>query len=271
MTLIEDPEDSAKLRAIAGAVLGQLADDKTLTQIVAKAKNTALDPTSRTAYVQGLWQADAQAASGQLAELLQPSQTAEVRRSAALALGYAADPANDQLLLDLLKAAPTRREAAFAVVLGGNPAAAEELYRQLEADRELREVLQDAMMADDSDFFNLVTARAFSNGQIFRRLSVADVLRHGKGELTFSYPWTQTIARLKAGWAGPGGLSARDIRNKLYEALRAQEPAKRRLAAEALGAMGERGLLLRSRDESGPGQQEAREVLVRQNRGNAKT
>ena len=40
---------------------------------------------------------------------------------------------------------------------------------------------------------------------------------------------------------------------------------------EALGAMGERGLLLRARDESGPGQQEARDVLMRLNRGGAKT
>jgi HEAT repeat protein len=263
MTLIEDGADSAKLRAIAGSVLGQLADQQTLATIIAKAKNSALDEATRTFYVQGLWQADAQAVSGQLTDLLQPSQPAEVRRSAALAIGYAADPANDQLLLDMVKNPALKREAAFAIVLGGSPAAAQELYRQIETDRELREILQDFLMADDSDFFNLVTAQNFASGQIFRRLAVADALRHGKGELTFSYPWQQVIARLKSGWNGPGGLAAREIRAKLYEALRGQEPEKRRLAAEALGAMKERGLLIRSRDEAGPGQQEAREVLMR--------
>lgn len=267
VTIIEDATDSAKLRAVAGAVLGQLATQETLVQIIAKAKNTALDETTRTYYVQGLWQADAQTVSGQLVDLLQPSAPAEVRRSAALAIGYAADPANDQLLIDLLRNADVKREAAFAVVLGGSTKAAEELYKQIAADRELREVLQDFLMAEDNDFFNLITAQHFASGQIFRRLAVAEALKNGKGELTFSYPWQQVTARLKAGWAGAGGLSPREVRAKLYEALRGQEPEKRRLAAEALGAMGERGLLLASRDEAGPGQSEAREVLMRQNRG----
>ncbi|MDB4987379.1 MAG: repeat protein [Myxococcaceae bacterium] len=267
MTLIEDGTDSAKLRAIAGTVLGQLADQKAIATIIEKAKNSSLDEATRSYYVQGLWQADAQALSGQLAELLQPSQPAEVRRSAALAMGYAADPANDQLLLDMLKNPALKREAAFAIVLGGNEAAATELYKQIDSDRELREVLQDFLMADDTDFFNLITAQLFANGEIFRRLTVAETLRHGKGELTFSYPWTQTIARLKGGWSGAGGLSPREVRAKLYEALRGQEPKKRHMAAEALSAMKERGLLIRSRDEAGPGQQEARETLLRDNRG----
>jgi HEAT repeat protein len=265
-TIVEDATDSVKLRAIAGAVLGQVADAKTLADIVAKAKNQALDEATRTYYVQGLWQADAQTLSGQLTELLQPSVPAEVRRSAALAIGYAADPANDQLLLDLLRNPDVKREAAFAVVLGGSPAAAEELYKQIGSDRELREVLQDFLMADDTDFFNMITARNFESGEIFRRLKVAEILKSSQGELTFSFPWQQVIARLKVGWGGPGGLTPREIRAKLYAALRSDEPEKRRLAAETLGAMGERGLLLASRDEPGPGQQEARELLVRQNR-----
>jgi HEAT repeat protein len=265
-TIVEDGTDSVKLRAISGAVLGQIADQKTLADIIAKAKSTALDEATRAFYVQGLWQADAQALSGQLAELLQPSVPAEVRRSAALAMGYAADPANDQLLLDLLRNPEIKRDAAFAVVLGGSPKAAEELYLLINKDRELREVLQDFLMADDSDFFNLITARQFENGEVFRRLKVADILRNGKGEITFSYPWQQAIARLKSGWNGPGGMAPRQIRAELYKALRGQEPDKRRIAAEALGAMGERGMLLASRDEPGPGQQEAREVLLAQNR-----
>jgi HEAT repeat protein len=266
MTLIEDGTDSAKLRQIAGTVLGQLADEKTLVTIIGKAKNSALDEATRTYYVQGLWQADAQALSGQLAELLQPSQPADVRRSAALALGYAADPANDALLLDMLKKPDLKREAAFAIILGGNEAAATELYRQIETDRELREVLQEFLMADDADFFNLITAQHFASGEIFRRLQVATILRTSKGELTFSVPWSQVIQRLKAGWSGPGGLAARDIRAKLYESLKGQEPGKRKLAAEAFAAMKERGLLIRARDEQGPGSAEAREVLLRDNR-----
>ena len=265
-TIVEDPTDSPKLRAAAGAVIGQLADEEALPAIIAKAKDGALDESTREFFVQGLWQADVQAMSGQLADLLQPSAPAAVRRSAALAMGYAADPANDQLLLDLLNNPEVKRDAAFAIVLGGNKAAAEALYKQIETDRELREVLQDYLMANDVDYFNLITARQFENGEIFRRLEVADILKNSPGELTFSFPWQQVIARLKAGWSGPDGLAARDIRQGLYKALRGEEPDKRRLAADALGAMGELGLLLASRDEAGPGQAEAREVLMKLNR-----
>jgi HEAT repeat protein len=266
MTLIEDQLDSAKLRAIGGSVLGQLADAETLDTIIAKAKNSALDEQTRTFYVMGLWQANVQAVSGKLTDLLQPSIPAEVRRSAALALGYAADPANDQLLIDLLRNPEVKREAAFAVLLGGNDQAAEELYRQLNTDRELREILQDFLGAEDIDFFNLITLRHFESGEIFRRLKVATILKNGQGEITFSFPWQQTVARLKAGWNGPGGMQSREIRAKLYEALRGPDAERRKLAAEAFGAMGEMGLLLASRDEAGPGQQEAREIVMRQNR-----
>ena len=182
-------------------------------------------------------------------------------------IGYAGDPANDQLLTDLLRNQDVKREASFAVILGGSTKAAEELYRQIAADRELREILQDFLMAEENDFFNMVTAQHFTSGQLFRRLAVAEALKNAKGELTFSYPWQQVTKVLKSGWSGPSGLSPREIRAKLYEALRGQDPEKRRLAAEALGAMGERGLLLASRDEAGPGQTEARQVLLRQNRG----
>jgi HEAT repeat protein len=265
MALIEDGLDSAKLRQIAGKVLGQIADDKTLTAIVAKAKDSGLPEATRVAYMQGLWQADAQALSGELADLLQPSQPPEVRRSAALAIGYAADPANDALLLDMVKKPELRREAAFAILLGGNEAAASELYHQLETDRDLREVLQE-YLTDEVDYFHLITAQQFASGEIFRRLKTATILRTTKGELTFSLPYAQVIQRLKAGWSGPGGLNARDVRSKLYEAVRSQEPSKRRLAADALGAMKERGLLIRARDEQGPGSAEAREVLLRDSR-----
>jgi HEAT repeat protein len=267
VTIIEDPTDSAKLRAVAGAVLGQIATPEALAQIIAKAKDASLDEGTRTYYVQGLWQADAQTVSSQLVELLQPSVPAEVRRSAALAVGYAADPANDAVLTDLLRNPEVKREAAFAVLLGGSPKAAEELYKQLTADRELREVVQDSLSSVDTDFFSLITARHFESGAIFRRLAVAEALKNGQGALTFSYPWQQVTQRLKAGWGGPGGLTAREIRAKLYEALRGPDAEKRRIAAHALGAMGERGLLLASRDEPGPGQSEARDVLLNQNRG----
>lgn len=269
ITLIEDQSDSKKLRAIAGAVAGQLASDDQIATIIAKAKNSAVDEETRTYFVQGLWQSKAASASSKLTDLLQPSIPSDVRRSAALAVGYAADPANDSLLGDLLRSPEVKREAAFAVILGGNEALAEQLYALIDSDRELREILQEFLMSDDSDFFNLITAQQFESGQVFRRLEVATALKNGQGKITFSLPWQQVISRLKSGWNGPGGLGAREIRAYLYENLRGPDEARRKLSAEALGSMNEMGLLLASRDEAGPGQQEAREVILRKNRAKA--
>ena len=267
MTLIEDPEDSAKLRASSGSVLGQLADAETVTTIVAKAKDPNVDEQARSFYVMGLWMADlAPGTSGQLFELIQPSQPADVRRAAALAVGYAADPANDQQLMDMLDNKELRREAAFAIVLGGSEAAASKLYNVINEDREVREVLQDVLMANDIDYFNLVAAKHFESGQIFRRLRAAEVLRTGAGEVTFSYPWSQFTTRLKLGGSGSDGLKPREVREKLWAALRGDDAKTRRLVASALGAMGEKGLLLAARDQAGPGQAEARAVIFDANR-----
>lgn len=267
MTLIEDPEDSAKLRAISGSVLGQLADAETISTIVAKAKDPNVDEMARSFYVMGLWMANLpEGSSKQLFELITAQQPGDVRRAAALAIGYAADPANDQMLMDMLNDKELRREAGFAILLGGSEAAASKLYNVINEDREVREVLQDMLMANDIDYFNLVSQRHFDSGQVYRRLKVAEILRLGAGEITFSYPWSSLTTRLKLGGSGSDGLKPREVRSNLWKTLRGEDAQLRTLAANALGAMGEKGLLLASRDQSGPGQEEARKVIFQANR-----
>jgi HEAT repeat protein len=52
-------------------------------------------------------------------DLIQSDEPADLRRAAALAVGYSADPANDTRLTQMLESDNTRRPAAFAIALGG--------------------------------------------------------------------------------------------------------------------------------------------------------
>jgi hypothetical protein len=93
-------------------------------------------------------------------------------------------------------------------------------------------------------------------------MKVAQILKEGnpKTEVAFTYPFMQLAARLGAGWDGPGGVSPRWIRAELYKQLTtSQDPGRRKLVAEVLAGMNQRGLLLAARDA---GVKEAREVLL---------
>ena len=249
-------------------MLGQIADQKALATIIAKAKNPALDEATRTYYVQGLWQADAQAMSGQLTELLQPSQPAEVRRSAALAIGYAADPANDQLLLDMLQEPGAQARGGVCDRARRQPGGGHELYKQIESDRELREVLQDFLMADDTDYFNLITAQHFASGEVFRRLEVAGRTpqRQGRADLQLSLDPDHRAPEGglgRPGWPQPHATSAPSSTKRCAaKSPEAQASPPRRSVghgrARAAHPLARRGW---------PGQQEARETLLRDNRG----
>ncbi len=261
MKIIEDETDDFRLGDAAGIALGQLADEKIYAMILEKIRNTTLNERVRVAYAQGLWVKPNQALAKQLLPLIDGTQPAAVRRVAALAIGYAGDPSNGDQLVGLLENEATRRDAAIAIVLGGGGTApATKLLEKLKDDRDLREVLQMEVLNAENDNFNLLTEEMFTNGQVWRRLLVGEVLRTGTSEENaYTYFFTQTIARLGLGWEGPGGVSARDIRRHLYDALIGSDAELRRLAAACLSQMNERGLLLAARDA---GNSEARQVLL---------
>ena len=86
-----------------------------------------LDERIRTDYATGLWRKPNADVSTQLLPLLQGDTPSGVKIAAALAIGYAANPANDAKLVALLDDPAARRYAAMAAVLGGNDAAAAKL------------------------------------------------------------------------------------------------------------------------------------------------
>lgn len=269
--VVEDGADDIRVRAAAAVSVGRLADEATLRAIVAKIRDGATDQQVRQLYAQVLWQRPNRAISGDLLTLFGQAGGVppEVSRAAALAVGYAADPANDARLMELLEAEATRRDAAFAIALGGSPEAVAKLLLVLRHDRDLREIMQLAFQSQDSDDLDLVTEDMFASGAIMRRLQAAQVMRTGEGEGSFGLPWTKALERLKTGWGGPGGASARFAREKLYEVLVGSDAELRVIVANLLGDMNERGLLFRARDAGGVGADEARAKLREMNTGAA--
>lgn len=264
VTIIEDPADDFRLGEVAGAVLGQIADAGVYQLMLQKIMDANLDERIRAAYATGLWRKPNPEVAVQLIPLLKAAETpAAIKAAAALAVGYAANPANDGELLAMLDDPNARRYASYAVVLGGNEAAAEKLLEVLPKDRDTEEILRMAVNSTEDDNFNLLTKTMFESGQIYRRLRVAQILMQGKGDTSYTYVWAHLTTRMRAGWEGIDGMSERDIRAALFKELGNPEAARRELIAATLASMNLRGLLLAARDAN---IKEAREVLLQQDR-----
>ncbi len=263
MTIIEDPQDDIRLRNDAGLALGAVADDEVLRTVLTKLESTDVEDIARRFYLGALWQHPSRTIAGPLLDLINnPATSTDVRRPAAVAVGYAADPANDARLITMLASDETERDAAIAIALGGSVEAATALAARLDGDSELRQFMQETLMNETNDWFNLLTVPLWDSGQVMRRIRVAIALREaGQG-----FAWNPLIARLRAGWDGAHGLTARDIRMRLFAQLRGDDATARTQAASLLGEMGELGLLMAARDQGGSGADEARAVLSTINR-----
>ncbi|MDH5674530.1 MAG: HEAT repeat domain-containing protein [Myxococcales bacterium] len=261
--IMEDPEDDFRLAAAAGATLGQIADDEVLKMIAAKVLDANLEERIRVNYAQALWKRPNAELSTQLLPLLEGETPTPIKNAAALAIGYAANPANDAKLVALLDNPQTRRFAAVAIALGGSEEGARKLVEVLPSDRDASEILRMMVTSNEDDNFNLITKPMFESGQIFRRLRVAEILKEGKGDVTYSYAWQHLTTRLRSGWGGPGGMADREIRDIFFKELNGQNPERRRLMANTLASMNLRGLLLAARDAK---VEEARQMLLEMER-----
>jgi len=266
MTIIEDPLDDRRLRAEAALALGAIADDEVLRTVLEKLQDPELDEVAKRFYVSALWQNPSRELAPDLMDLIESNDTPpDVKRAAGLAVGYAADPALDARVATMLENPELRREAAFMVVLGGSEANARALLGALGESNELQQVILFTIRDDGSNAFNLVTQDAFDSGQIWRRLRVARILNEGQGDNRHGYIWNHLIERLRVGWDGHDGMTPRQIREELWNALRGDDADLRELAADVFAAMDERGLLMSARDQGGPGSQEARDRLREMN------
>lgn len=266
MTIIEDPLDDRRLRQNAGFALGAIATEDILRQVIERLRNPDLDEVAKRYYVASLWQRPSRSLTNDLLELISsPNTHPDVKRAAALAVGYGADPGSDERVRQLLDDTNHVREGAFITVLGGSETNARALLGALAGDSDLQQVILFTIRDDETNSFNIVTRSAFESGQLWRRLSVAHLLNEGEGSNRHGYVWTHLIDRLRAGWDGHDGLTPRQIRELLWEGLRGDDPARRSLVARVFATMDERGLLMAARDQGGPGSEEARAELRRLN------
>lgn len=273
MAVVEDGADDYELRGIAAAGIGQIGDPAVMRDVLTKIRGTTVTSAAKRYYVQSLWQRPQPELNPQLLDLIQSDEPADLRRAAALAVGYSADPANDQRLTQMLESDNTRRPAAFAIALGGGEEAVKALLGVLRHDADLREVLRTSVTGEDRAWFELLTQDMFRTGAVWRRLRAAAQLQKGEGDTAYSYFWQHIIELLKNGSDTNGGATPRFIREQLWNALAGSEREQlwtastggpdvlRTLAAEALFDLRERGLLLRARDEGGPAGEAARSVF----------
>lgn len=269
MAVVEDDKDDYELRGAAATAIGQIGDLEALRDVLAKVRDESLSEAARRYYVQALWQRPRKELDSLLLDLMESRAPNDVRRAAALALGYAAEEGNDARLVAMLgdRTVPTledpspRRNAAIAISLGGGEEAVAALLEVLAVDGDTREVLQNAVMNEENDWFNLITTEMFEEGAVWSRLRAAEQLREGDGRNTYSYAWAKAVSVLRSGWDGVGGMQPQAIRDALYDALTGARDDHRGYAAAVLAEMPERGLLLRARDEGGDGGEAARAAL----------
>ena len=266
VTVVEDEHDDYELRAMAASSIGMIATDEQLAQVLTKIHDAALPENTRRYYTQSLWQKPHPELDGQLLDLMASDQPREIRRAAALAVGYAARPDNDARLVAMLDTENARREAAFAILLGGGDDAVHHLLEVLSQDRDLKEVLQQNVLNNENDWFNLITEQMFETGAVWRRMKAAWLMKEGLAGDAYSYPWTKMTAVLRSGWQGTGGASPRFIREQLWTAISGEDANLRLVVAHAFMDMPERGLLLRARDTTGPTQDAARAILLEASR-----
>jgi HEAT repeat protein len=266
MAIMEDPLDDRRLRQDAGFALGSVATEDILRQALEKIRDPELDEVAKRYYVVALWQRPSRQLTNDLLDLIAAEETPpDVRRAAALAVGYAADPAADDRVSQMLANENLRREAAFIVLLGGSERHARSLLDMLGSDSELRETILFSIRDDETNAFNLLTQSSFETGELWRRLQVAHILNEGEGDNRHGYVWNHIVERLRAGWGGADGMTPRQIRTELWNALRGDDEGRRTLVARVLATMDERGLLMAARDQPGPGSAEARAQLLRLN------
>ncbi|NOY91058.1 MAG: HEAT repeat domain-containing protein [Deltaproteobacteria bacterium] len=266
VTVIEDDHDDYELRAMAASSIGMFATDEQLAQVLTKIHDATLPENTRRYYTQSLWQKPHPELDSQLLDLMASEQPREIRRAAALAVGYAGRADNDERLMAMLDSENGRREAAFAILLGGGHEAVHHLLEVLHEDRDLKEVLQQNVLNTENDWFNLITEQMFETGAVWRRLKAAWQMKNGLAGDAYSYPWTKLVHVLRSGWQGTGGASPRFIREQLWSGITGDDDVLRTVVAHTFMDMPERGLLIRARDTEGPTSEAARAVLLEASR-----
>jgi HEAT repeat protein len=264
--IIEDVTDRRQLREEAGYSLSAVADDATLTEVAARATDTAVPDQTRYYYVLSLRGRSTPTISNRLVQTyLRRGVDPDLMKAAAITAGFSADASTSDLLTPLLAGtdaqdANVRFAAAIAIVLGGTERAGMALLDVLVANDELSGTLQNefvprgsnpnAATAQENWSLLPITAPMFDDGRIGRRVQVATMLEQGRGAKHFSFALTQLTTRLRSGWESAIGVTPTEIRAKLREAALGTDAFRRDQSYRALRALSDRGSLLALRRQT---------------------
>ncbi|MDJ0764242.1 MAG: HEAT repeat domain-containing protein [Myxococcota bacterium] len=260
MNIVLDPDDDQELRREAAESLAYCADEAVMDKILETIRDDSIDVVARAALIQGLWFNPTEKATTAMFEILEGQGAFEFVKPAAIVVGEAANPANDERLNKLLDHGDEHRARAaiFAIMLGGNANRIDKVIEMLKG-QETKLVLRE-WYESHPIFLN---KDMFDSKRIFKRLTVARALSEkteNSGE-EILWPWKYIMQRLKNGWDdGPGGLTKQRIRDLLAETVRSDD-TYRALAAHVLYGLSERGYLLALQGEKGPQSELARDTL----------
>ncbi|MDD5308151.1 MAG: HEAT repeat domain-containing protein [Deltaproteobacteria bacterium] len=261
--IILDTDDDPDVRQEAADALGYLVDDKAIDEIIKLIRDEKLPMDVRAGFVRGLWNNPTPAATAAMMEILEGQGNEPLVQPAAIVVGEAADPALADRLNKLLDSTDEARQraAAFAIMLGGNTARLDKLVAVLQG-MENKLVLKERFEV----YQVYLTEKMFDSKAIFKRLTVAWALAKATAKTPdeITWPWKSLVQSLKSGWAlipgGPGGLSGREVRDRIALAVRTDNEY-REVAANALASLNERGYLLALQAEGGPQAEVVRTVL----------
>lgn len=248
-----DAEADPRLRSEAGAVLGLLADDATLDTVADRVVDARTPGPVRSALLRALRRRTPASALPRLLGYVRSGEDDERTRAATVIVGEMASPEIRRELVGLLADDRAKRNAAFALALGGDAASADALARALAADGRLLASLQERLGAVVWEIVPDAILQRVEHGLRMRERNYGLVL-------------DRYLQALRSAEAGPVTPSARAIRRLLEQRALDPDSTVRRVANEALLALGARGVLLARRAAGGEGAAEADAVLTRRSR-----
>ncbi|MBN2529182.1 MAG: HEAT repeat domain-containing protein [Deltaproteobacteria bacterium] len=264
MDIAMDPVDDPELRAEASNSLAYVADDKAMDLILEKVKDNALDVVARASLIKGLWHNPSKNAVEAMMSLLEGQGNDEFVKAAAIVVGEAGLPEYEERLNKLLDHADEnrRRGAVMAILLGGN---LDRLDRILELlnDTESKLVIREWYQSHPV----YLSESIFKSKRIYKRLRIADAIVEKTQRLgdPIMWPWKYLMDRLEKGWeTSPGGLTTLQVRQHLVKDVK-EDAENRKLAAEILRGMNERGYLLALQAGQGEAAEVARKVVYSMN------
>ncbi|MBN2714665.1 MAG: HEAT repeat domain-containing protein [Deltaproteobacteria bacterium] len=264
MDIVMDPADDPELRAEASNSLAYVADEKAMDMILEKVSDEKLDSVARASLIKGLWHNPSKNAVEAMMSLLEGQGNDQFVKAAAIVVGEAGLPEYEERLNKLLDHSDEnrRRGAVMAILLGGN---LDQLDRMLEllSDEESRLVIREWYQTHPV----YLSEAIFKSKRIYKRLRLADAIidKTSKMGEPILWPWKYLMDRLEKGWdESPGGMTALQVRQQLVKDVK-EDAENRKLAAEILRGLNERGYLLALQAGEGEAAEVARRVVYSMN------